>query len=43
MADQLAPTVERLVTAINLRTIWEEMDAGTWAPPTEIPTEVNAA
>jgi hypothetical protein len=32
MARQLAPSVERLVVAINLRLIWEEIDAGKWTP-----------
>lgn len=43
MAQQLAPSVERLVLAINLRLIWEEMDAGKWAPSAQDSAAVTAA
>lgn len=43
MAQQLAPSVERLVLAINMRLIWEEMDAGKWAPSAQDWAAVTAA
>lgn len=43
MAERLAPSVERLVLAINLRLIWEEMDAGKWAPSAQDSAAVTAA